>query len=230
MNTDSPHWNNLSENKLLSKIAAYISKKKHVRIVTVNSEYLLEMRKNEIFRRAISRADCFLCDGVGVKVWMIFKEKKILPRISGVDLCEGLFDRFRGDRLTLCLVNRIDGLSISEELTSFFAQNYSTITTHILDSSATSEKDWEVRIKAIQKIQPDIVLCNFGMPEQEYFLSELSKIYPRGVMMGVGSAFDYWTGKQKRAPLWMRTIGGEWLWRFMKNPWRIRRFWKRMFR
>jgi glutamyl-tRNA synthetase len=43
--------------------------------------------------------------------------------------------------------------------------------------------------------------------------------------MGVGGSFDYLTGKQKRAPKWLRVIGLEWLWRFILQPKRFKRIW-----
>lgn len=43
--------------------------------------------------------------------------------------------------------------------------------------------------------------------------------------MGVGGSFDYLTGKLRRAPRWMRTIGLEWLWRLILQPRRFRRIW-----
>ena len=36
--------------------------------------------------------------------------------------------------------------------------------------------------------------------------------------MGVGGAFDFVTGKVKRAPKMIRTLGLEWLWRFLQEP------------
>jgi len=41
--------------------------------------------------------------------------------------------------------------------------------------------------------------------------------------MVVGGAIEMWAGVQKRAPLWMRQIGLEWLWRLIKQQWRLKR-------
>ena len=35
--------------------------------------------------------------------------------------------------------------------------------------------------------------------------------------MGVGGSFDFATGKIKRAPKMMRSLGLEWLWRFVQE-------------
>jgi len=41
--------------------------------------------------------------------------------------------------------------------------------------------------------------------------------------MGVGGSLDFITGVQRRAPLWMRRHGLEWLYRLIRQPWRWRR-------
>lgn len=46
----------------------------------------------------------------------------------------------------------------------------------------------------------------------------------RGVMIGVGAAFDYITGKVRRPPLAIQKLGLEWLYRLICEP---KRLWKR---
>ncbi|MBI5614623.1 WecB/TagA/CpsF family glycosyltransferase [Candidatus Gottesmanbacteria bacterium] len=41
--------------------------------------------------------------------------------------------------------------------------------------------------------------------------------------MSVGGAFDMIAGKTRRAPVFIRTIGCEWLYRLILEPWRWRR-------
>jgi N-acetylglucosaminyldiphosphoundecaprenol N-acetyl-beta-D-mannosaminyltransferase len=41
--------------------------------------------------------------------------------------------------------------------------------------------------------------------------------------MGVGGAYDFLSGRQRRAPLVMQRIGLEWLYRLYREPWRWRR-------
>lgn len=43
-------------------------------------------------------------------------------------------------------------------------------------------------------------------------------------MIGVGAAFDFHAGRQKRAPVWMQRNGLEWSYRLMSEP---RRLWRR---
>ena len=39
----------------------------------------------------------------------------------------------------------------------------------------------------------------------------------------VGATLDYFAGSFARAPVWMRRIGLEWLFRLLRQPWRLRR-------
>ena len=44
------------------------------------------------------------------------------------------------------------------------------------------------------------------------------------VMLGVGAAFDFHTGRVPQAPRWMQVAGLEWVFRLLMDP---RRLWKR---
>ena len=42
--------------------------------------------------------------------------------------------------------------------------------------------------------------------------------------MGVGGLFDFYSGKNKRAPQWVRELGLEWIYRIYQEP---KRMWRR---
>ena len=44
------------------------------------------------------------------------------------------------------------------------------------------------------------------------------------VMLGVGAAFDFHTGRIPQAPAWMQRMALEWVFRLMQEP---RRLWRR---
>jgi N-acetylglucosaminyldiphosphoundecaprenol N-acetyl-beta-D-mannosaminyltransferase len=44
------------------------------------------------------------------------------------------------------------------------------------------------------------------------------------LMVGVGAAFDFHSGRVKQAPRWMQRSGTEWFYRLCQEP---RRLWKR---
>jgi N-acetylglucosaminyldiphosphoundecaprenol N-acetyl-beta-D-mannosaminyltransferase len=68
-----------------------------------------------------------------------------------------------------------------------------------------------------------IVFVGIGCPKQENWMVAHKGRVP-AVMLGVGAAFDFHTGRVRQAPRWMQTAGLEWVFRLMSDP---RRLWKR---
>ncbi|MCC8145644.1 MAG: WecB/TagA/CpsF family glycosyltransferase [Bacteroidales bacterium] len=66
----------------------------------------------------------------------------------------------------------------------------------------------------------DLIWVSLGAPKQEIFMSKLLPFLDKGVMVGVGAAFNFnaSTGNVKRAPQWMINIRLEWLYRAFEEP------------
>lgn len=79
---------------------------------------------------------------------------------------------------------------------------------------------------AIHKYKPKILFVAYGMKKQEEWIDtyrkELEKAGVR-LVMGVGRSFDYYSGKLKMAPSWVKRMGLEWLYSLVKDPKRLKR-------
>jgi len=64
-----------------------------------------------------------------------------------------------------------------------------------------------------------------GFPAQERLMAWLAPRLEHGVLVGEGGSFDFRElgGGIRRAPAVVRRIGLEWLWRLLREPWRLRR-------
>jgi len=88
----------------------------------------------------------------------------------------------------------------------------------------TPEEDMKVRAE-IERSDTQILFVGLGCPKQERWMAE-HRPAVRAVMVGVGAAFDFISGEKLQAPLWMQSIGAEWLFRLFTEP---RRLWFRYF-
>ncbi len=61
----------------------------------------------------------------------------------------------------------------------------------------------------------------FGNPKQEKWLAMHRDRLNVPVCIGVGGAFDLFSEKQLRAPIWMQRFGMEWMFRFLREPRRL---------
>jgi len=72
--------------------------------------------------------------------------------------------------------------------------------------------------------QPDVVWVGLSTPKQERFMAEYSSRVQAPLMVGVGAAFDYHTGRIQDSPVWIKRAGMQWLHRLLQDP---RRLWRR---
>ena len=86
-----------------------------------------------------------------------------------------------------------------------------------------TNKEKDEIISLFKRISPDIIWVALGAPKQELFMHEMSRELSPGVMIGVGAAFNYFTGDLKRSPPWLRKFGLEWLCRLFTEPSRLTR-------
>ena len=55
-------------------------------------------------------------------------------------------------------------------------------------------------------------------------MAEFLPLLDTSIMIGVGAAFDFHTGRVRQAPRWIRQNGLEWLFRLIQEP---KRLWRR---
>ena len=71
-----------------------------------------------------------------------------------------------------------------------------------------------------------MVFVAFGAPWQEKWVIEHEELLNKSgveLVMVVGGSFDMLLGGLKRAPMWIRAIGMEWLFRLAQEPRRFKR-------
>ena len=78
----------------------------------------------------------------------------------------------------------------------------------------------------VHAAKADIFWVGLSTPKQERFMAEYLPQLDTSVMVGVGAAFDFHSGRVKQAPAWIQQNGLEWLYRVMQEP---RRLWRQYF-
>jgi len=79
-------------------------------------------------------------------------------------------------------------------------------------------------VERINASKADIVWVGISSPKQEQWMAgHLGKL-TAPVLIGVGAAFDFLSGRKRQAPRWMQRAGMEWLFRLGTEP---RRLWRR---
>jgi len=75
--------------------------------------------------------------------------------------------------------------------------------------------------QTITAARPDILWVGLSTPKQEKFMAEYLSKLEVTLMVGVGAAFDFHSGRVKQSPRWMQRSGLEWFYRLCQEPRRL---------
>ena len=84
-----------------------------------------------------------------------------------------------------------------------------------------NDREREDLISMVEDLRPDFFWVGLGAPKQELFMREFHEVLRAKVMIGVGAAFDFHTGRVQQAPRWMMRAGLEWFFRLCMEPRRL---------
>jgi N-acetylglucosaminyldiphosphoundecaprenol N-acetyl-beta-D-mannosaminyltransferase len=79
-------------------------------------------------------------------------------------------------------------------------------------------------VAEINRLKPDVLLLNLGMPLQERWLYDHWEEIDTPVAITAGALVDHLAGRVRRPPMWVANLGLEWLVRLAVEP---RRLWRR---
>lgn len=208
----------VTQKAMSSTIRDFLSSDRYHHIVTLNPEILLEAYRNDMYKNILNAAALRSIDGIGVFYALLIQRMKLQNRITGLDLMQMILTQADDRSGKVFLAANKRGLSKWRSVRDNLSVRYPHI------SFTGKDLDPQIFDHKLQDNSVDVVLCNFGAPEQEFFLHRLSDHHAK-IGIGIGGAFDFITGAVPRAPRFMRTIGLEWLYRLYKQPQR----WKRIY-
>lgn len=88
----------------------------------------------------------------------------------------------------------------------------------------TQEED-DAIVAEINALQPDIVCVGLGTPKQDYWIDTHINKIKGSVLIAAGATFDFFGGRIKMAPDYIRKSGFEWVYRLFGKD--FKRLWKR---
>lgn len=190
----------------------------------VNPDCLNIAYVDEDYKDVLHRAARVLPDGIGVHLACRMMGTSLVANVNGTDLFPKLCEAAAESGESLFLLGAKPGRA--EETARRMAERFPGVRFAGARDGYFSTDEEEAVIEEINRSGADILLVAMGAPRQERWIARhADRLAPR-VRMGVGGLFDYYSGQVKRAPIWVREIGMEWLWRTMQEPGRL---WRRYF-
>ena len=87
-----------------------------------------------------------------------------------------------------------------------------------------NQQEEDALLSDVWNAKPDILWVGLSTPKQECFMAEYVSRLRVPLLVGVGAAFDFHTGRLTESPAWVKRAGLQWVHRLLQDP---RRLWKR---
>jgi N-acetylglucosaminyldiphosphoundecaprenol N-acetyl-beta-D-mannosaminyltransferase len=230
----------LTRPEALQQIELFLASGGHHSVFTPNPEMLVKAYRDTSFCEVLNAGSLNVCDGRGVE--LLASEK--VTRISGVDVMLDVCALAERSQKSIFLLGSGSDVVVQQLATRLHKQFPRLIIAGFHKGASYREQafdahrvgapllvpndpaeDAEVR-RAVESASPAILFVAFGMGKQEKWIAENIRHLPSvRVAIGVGGAFDYLSGRVSRAPLLLRKLGLEWLYRVIRQPWRVGRIW-----
>lgn len=164
-------------------------------------------------------------DGMSI-VWLLrLHGKKHVSRVYGPDLMQAVCERSSSRGYRHFLYGGAEGVAEAlRDRLSAACPGLRIVGTHCPPfRELTPEEDQDV-VRRIDASGADVVWVGISTPKQERWMARNVGRLNAPVLIGVGAAFDFLSGRKRQAPRWMQRSGLEWLFRLMTEP---RRLWRR---
>jgi len=182
--------------------------------VNVNSINLAS--DNNALISTINNFDFAFADGSGMRLAAQMQGDQLLANVNGTDMLPMLCERARSNNQNLYLLG--SDPDVASITAANLQQKYPGLRIAGTHHGYFDKQDSQEVICKINAAKTDILLVALGSPIQEYWLQENKSKLNVNTAVAVGGLFDFYSGRISRAPMWMRELGVEWVWRLIKEP------------
>lgn len=190
-------------------------------IVTANPITILQTKDDEHFKNAVQTANYVTPDGVGILLAAKFMKKPLKERVTGYDLMMKLLNVANEHRYKIYLYGAHP--DIIKLAVNNIETDYPNIDVCGYSDGYRQGDDLQKVTEEIKAKRPDLVFVALGVPKQELWIKDNIGQFEKGVFIGVGGSFDVLSGKSERAPVVYQKLGIEWVYRMVKEPFRLKR-------
>lgn len=186
---------------------------------TVHS--VVEATESTALRGAFASAWMVCTDGVPL-AWAARLRGVKAERVCGPDVMLTLSDRGREAGLRHYFLGGAPGTA--ERLASVLSSRFpglQVVGTQAPPFRELSDTEDQSIVDAINAAAPDVLWVGLGSPKQELWAATHEPRLQCHLILPVGAAFDFHSGRLRRAPRWMRRLGLEWLFRLAMEPRRL---------
>lgn len=171
------------------------------------------------YARILAQADLLFADGSGMALAARLWGRRLRDNVNGTDLFPLLCAAAAQARIPIALFGARPGIaeSCAERMRAAHPGLDIVLTRH----GYQSPEDEARFVADVNRSGARILLVAQGVPLQEHWIERHAAALETPVLIGVGALFDFHSGSVPRAPLVLRRLGMEWIFRLLIEPRRL---------
>ncbi len=184
-------------------------------VCVIDANVLTMAQNNNSYRKVLCNAMVNTCDGSSIALIAGHIYKQDFKALNGPTIFSNFIEK---NYKQLLLGNTLQTLDrIKEKVTSKgFQSNH--IQALPLPFNSIDEFDYKSIAEQINNMNPDIIWVSLGAPKQEIFMSKILPYLNRGVMFGIGAAFNFYLGDLNLPSFSLGGLRFIWLNRLINEP------------
>lgn len=197
-------------------------------LATLNLDHVVKLRESAAFRRAYAAQTFVVADGNPI-VWLSRLSNRPVELTPGSEMVGPLAAAAARRGIPVALVGARDHVLAAAAERLEAAHPGLEIVSRISPRWGFDPEGPEADacIEALRRSGARLVFLALGAPKQEVFAARAQAALPGCGLASIGAGLDFIAGSQRRAPLWMRRMALEWLWRALTDPRRLaHRYWR----
>ncbi|MDD5697236.1 MAG: WecB/TagA/CpsF family glycosyltransferase [Victivallaceae bacterium] len=213
-------FDNLNMKQVIDAFAADIAAGRRKKVYFVNSDCFNKTFHDRNYLEILRQGDYILPDGVGILIACKMLKTGLKENVNGTDMLPFLCELAVRRNYSLFLFGARPG--VAALMQRKLQEAYPGL--RILgarDGYFSGPAEEAALLAELKALEPDILLTALGVPLQEKWIAAHAGELPCRLMLGVGGLFDFYSGRIKRAPRWLREIGLEWVFRLAMEPVRM---------
>jgi N-acetylglucosaminyldiphosphoundecaprenol N-acetyl-beta-D-mannosaminyltransferase len=215
-------FDNLHMHEALARMDTLMASGRTHQVAFVNPACVNIAAAERGYRRTLARCAMVLPDGIGIKLAGALLGTPLKQNLNGTDLFPELCQLLARTGRSVYLLGGRPG--VPEAVAAEIARRWPTLRVAGVQHGYFGTTGEAAVVAAVRASGADCLLVARGVPVQEQFIDRHLALLGVGVALGVGGLFDFVSGRIPRAPVWMRDVGLEWVWRLRQEPGRM---WRR---
>lgn len=182
----------------------------------INADCVNQFYGNHPYKKCVQTFNWVFGDGIGIRLAAKMQGMTFRDNVNGTDLFPVLLNKLDTANLRVFLLGGQD--QTAAKVAARIHQEHANINIvghHHGFLNSQSSKHVQALIK---NTRPDVLFVAMGAPHQELWIQQHANKLQIPLAIGVGGLFDFYSGQVSRAPLVIRKMNLEWVWRLAVQP------------